>query len=252
MRTPVRHCLPLAPLFGVHPGRIRTLLCSALLGIAVLPLASLGQVTVLYDNSTTPTDTGTFEGRMVVRIPANTSRAVSLPVDNTSLKALCADKDGCHIALGVEGWRFNAEHIISGTYFSPTCRFSMTASVEGRRGDVWSTSIDCSQYFVTCPVPSRPCPNPDGLYIPYWAGAFGIDGVDRGGADRYAVIHNRACYFTESRPNYDSQQGELEPDSKEGFFLTASHPSWAGPFWPGDRFWRTDDPNRACVLVVDD
>jgi hypothetical protein len=256
-----------------------------------------GATLYYFNNSTSATETGHSGDRMVVRVNASTTDVASLAVDQTRLEELCGDPDGCQISLGTIGWRFSGEPTweVAAPYVNTPCRFFLNENAGAGSGDAWSLSSSCTQRYLVCNDWQMPCTSGESLYIAHYSGQFGSDGYTGSGDppdDTLNVIHNRACYFSESPPDLglgcacdvdntctggcacdpncacacnvdgscsagcvcDSEciYTRLTNDSSKGFTVFASHPDWAGPYWVGDNYWPAGDPDRACLLIVED
>ncbi len=209
----------------------------------------------LYDNSTTVATSGFTGDRMVVKLNASTSAVQSLAIDNTQLHALCADDDGCQVSLATIGWHFAGQPalVIAAPYVNSSCRFFIKPGAGPSGSDAWAVSASCAEWYGVFRdtnadgIPDTLSANNTQAYIPYYSGAFGNDGS---ADESLAVLHNRACYLTESAPT--GSASELVNDTAKGFYLVASHPTWAGSYWVGDAYWPSSGTGRSCSLIVED
>ena len=102
-----------------------------------------------------------------------------------------------------------------------------------------------------------------------YSSVFGIDdsihdGVDPDGQSRIIIGFKGACYLSESAADVQKGNGNLLPDdfkdvsNGRGLYLIASSPSWDYPgVYPKDdkgvqNLWPADDPDRRCILIVED
>jgi hypothetical protein len=187
-------------------------------------------------------------------------------IDNTRLLAMCADADGCKVSLATVGWRYQGDSgmNIQAPWEHMSCRMYVVPGVGPGGSDAWSVSEGCGQWYATWPdnAGTPTWGTPPGFFAPYRTGFFGYDGYDgaSAGADRWPVLHDKACYFAESAPNTAAVQATFVADNAKGFSLIASHPSWAGTDWVGYDpnsasdlgLWPASATDRACVLVIED
>ena len=186
-----------------------------------------------YDNSTNVTTTPITHDRMVVKLNGLNSGPATLDLKGTRLKDLCGDEDGCTIRLGMTNWHV-APYVIAAPLMGAPCHFSLDAN------NNWAVSPTCTL-----------------------SAGWGTDGgndydVPNPPHNRsWVVLHNFACYLSEAAPT--GATAGLEDDTAVGFYLIASHPSWAGSYFPTKPTLSTDPPGwdptdtqRACILIVDD
>ncbi|MBI5507756.1 MAG: hypothetical protein HY903_03270 [Deltaproteobacteria bacterium] len=209
--------------------------------------------------ASTPTSTATIGNRMQVIVTASTTAVVSKLVNDTMFTALCGDEDGCTLRLGTTMWQN-----VDALQVSAPCHLSLHVNAGAEHW--WAVSDGCFQWYGVWAdtLPAGPPPgdgvpdwtNPPGFYAPYRSGAWGVDGditgidYDPGAAtNAWVVIHNFACYLAESAAT--GSAARLAADNNPGFYLVASHPTWAGSYYPTTK-WDSTASGRQCVLIVDD
>ncbi len=205
--------------------------------------SSGGGTRYIYDNDTTAQTESLAGDRMVVRLDASASGVQSLAIDSARFDALCGDIDGCTLRLAVNGWQG-----IEAPLVGAPCHFQMTATRS------WTVSHACTQWYGTWGdnAGTPQWATPPLFYAPYRSAMWGIDGGNDDGAGGHftgVVLHNFACYLSEAAPT-GSTAGFAEDDT-EGFYLIASHGTWAGSYYPTSE-WPTADSGRGCLLIVDD
>jgi hypothetical protein len=208
-----------------------------------------GGTVYVYDDSPTATDSHSISAdKMVVHLTASTTGTVSLDIDHAKLVELCGDRDGCTVSLGVGRWR-NGADVIDTTLVGAPCKMFINPV-----NNTWAVSTACTQWYATWTPNNDGAPTwnsaSPGFYAPYYTSTYGEDGT----APANVVLHNRACYFAESAPDVspDHEPAAFLADGSPGMYLVASHPTWAGAYYVGDAFWDSDDPDRACELIIED
>ena len=150
--------------------------------------------------------------RYVVEAPDNGTSPDSVPVDDTILKALCQDEDGCEVTLGMRNWTASADGLLAtvGPF-----HFSFTNQNPRR----WHS------------IPASGVGDPE---TPDHAGTI-RDGYDGDGNTNH-MARVSDCYFTDTKwVNGATGAG----DNELGFYLL----NWHGI---------QDNTDMVCVLIIND
>jgi hypothetical protein len=198
---------------------------------------------------------------MLIRLQGNTDgSARSLPIDHDRFKALCGDGDGCSLTLGTERLRVYldadndpdtapSEFALDAPYNGGPCKFFFHSP-----SGSWSLESSCVVWRGELEVEPDLLTSDAGAFKPYApSNAFGFDNSDFGGRDRLdgsplpVLAYAYACYLSESPANLE-MPGFLS-DNDDGFHLIMAGVDWKD--YPTDRF-PASDPERACILIVED
>jgi hypothetical protein len=172
---------------------------------------------------------------------------------------LCGDADGCTLTMGVTGIRpINSTETLTVPVIGPPCHFFYSPV-----NKQWTISESCIAILgMYKPKSDNSGYEFDSVYQGYvYGNVYGVDdsevnGVDPDKAPLYVIGFKTACYLAESAPDTRANgQGKLMPDVEDGtgkgLFLIASDPSWESANFKLST-WDLSDPNRQCVLIVDD
>jgi hypothetical protein len=198
-------------------------------------------------------------GRMVVILNGSVNGAPnSAPIHAGKLSEFCGDVDGCNITLAASRFREIASNIrqtdwiVAAPIVGPTCRFYYGYA----KSTQWALSQSC---IATYQLMNRDSVTnawvPGNVYQAYEYGSAA--GIDDDGASYIVMSFKGACYLSEAAPNISAAGGHFMPDDPNdkttgsGLFLIASSPSWDyAPAYPVA--WAADDPERECILTIDD
>lgn len=221
----------------------------------------------VYDNGSV-TSTSYVGGKLVFKINASSNGApISVKIDMGRLTEMCGDADGCSLTLGATRFRHETDltYVQDAPLQGAPCRFFYTETKH------WSLSQACvAKYGLYEWNAQKQDWEYQHVYQIYeYSNAYGIDDSNRGGTDKdgqplIVMSFKGACYLTESAADAQRGGGNFLPDNPadistgRGLYLVASSPSWdyAGSY-PKDRngnqtVWPANDPDRQCILVVED
>ncbi|MEL6544470.1 MAG: hypothetical protein AAFQ82_07575 [Myxococcota bacterium] len=213
-----------------------------------------GGTLYVYDNSTTPATNATVGDRMWVRVTAgDTSGApVSVAVDHSRFTNLCGDGDGCDVSLGAQRVMMDLGggtlRAINSLRTGGTCKMYYDTADKS-----WTLANNCTMWLQSLRKDEGTGNFVDAgefrTYSP--SNAFGFDASSDGATDTLdgsalpIMSYLFGCYFAEAGPTTDG----FQEDTDDGFHLILAGSAWAD--YPATRFPITD-PNRACVLLIED
>lgn len=217
----------------------------------------------IYDNGTL-SRTSLSGGKMVVRVNGSAGTGpVSHPIDMSRFEELCGDEDGCTITLAVTrflGGETKPYSVTNVPLQGAPCRFFWLPATKE-----WSLSQYCVATFGLYKYSdARKAYTYDRAYQIYeYSYDFGKDDSYTSGenpdSNSYQIMSFKgACYLAEAAPDTRRNNGKWLPDDPNqpatgrGLHLVASSPLWDFPgVYPAER-WPETDPQRACVLIVED
>jgi hypothetical protein len=226
-----------------------------------------GLLRYVYDNGSI-TSASYAGGKLVFKVNGSSNGApVSVKLDMNRLLAMCGDADGCSLTLGATRFRHDADltYVVEAPLQGAPCRFFYTASHH------WSLSQACVAKFgvYDWDAQKKNWEFKHVYQVYEYSNAYGIDdsfhdGSDKDGQPLIVMSFKGACYLAESAADAQRGGGQFLPDNPadlstgRGLYLVASSPSWdyAGSY-PKDAtgaqtLWPANDPERQCVLVVED
>lgn len=225
-------------------------------------------VRYVYENGNS-SSTSIAGGKMVIVVNgSNNTSPVSRPVDMDRLISLCGDVDGCTITMGATRFRTQAvtEYIQEAPLQGAPCRFFYTKSKH------WSLSQACVAIYglFKWSAVNKKYEFDRAYQIYEYGNSFGTDdsgsasNADPDGQPLNILSFKGACYLAESAADTQKGGGRLLPDDPKdvsngrGLHFIASSPSWDYPgSYPKDdqgvqRVWPANDPERQCILIVED
>jgi len=209
---------------------------------------------LVYTEDAPPSRLGARSAGMAVVLKGSTDgRATGMPIDHDHFVDLCADLDGCTVEIAVYP---RAGGLIEGRSFLEVQRSGGKCTFFYQEASgVWSVSDPCTVWTRALRNNNGELVDPgDGTgklegFMPYVPSTTA--GIDGHSSDLYEarapMAYANWCFLSQS-PNSSSGPGIVQ-DSEQGFHLVMAGTDWTGY---REQFFPSRDPDRYCLLLIDD